>query len=193
MTSPTILRTALLFSALALLAAMSLPQELHAQSTVHGALAGIVVDGAGRPVHDAEVRISDRVSGAARRLNTGRDGAFLFGLLSPATYDLAVEALGFRPVRYLGVTVVAGTTPTIRIALKTEAPPVVRIDTVRAPPARALLHSRGCKRAATATSSVVAALPATRLCSRPSPTRSRSKGFHGASPTSWSTARASAP
>ena len=147
MTSPTILRTALPIGALALLAAMSLPQELHAQSTVHGALAGIVVDGAGRPVHDAEVRISDRVSGAARRLNTGRDGAFLFGLLSPATYDLAVEALGFRPVRYLGVTVVAGTTPTIRIALKTEAPPVVRIDTVRAPGARAAplswLQARG--------------------------------------------------
>jgi hypothetical protein len=105
---------------------------LSAQSTVHGALNGRVVNAAGLPVHQAEVRIVERASEATRQFSTGRDGNFRFALLTPGTYDIAIEALGYRPMRYLGVNVEAGATPAVRIPLRSEAPPVTRVDTMRA-------------------------------------------------------------
>lgn len=147
MTSSHLLKSVARFAALAVLLAFAPIAQLPAQSASHGLLSGVIDDGAGRPVHDAEVRAVDRASGASRRVSTGRDGAFKFGLLSPSTYDITVEALGFRPVVHLGVSVAAGSTPTIRIALRRAVPPVVAVDTVRAQGTRAAplswLQARG--------------------------------------------------
>ncbi len=121
-------------SLLGLLAA--LPNIVVAQSATYGALSGSVVDAASRPVADASIRLIDRASGAVRRAVTARDGAFKFAVLSPAEYDLAVEALGFRPVVHLGVGVAAGNAPSLRVTLVRERPPVMRVDTVRASGAR---------------------------------------------------------
>ncbi len=135
MTTPSPFRSCVL---LACVLAMSLTAgTVGAQSAAHGMLAGVVVDATGRTVHDAEVRVVDRASGAARRVSTGRDGAFRFSLLSPSTYDITVEALGFRPVVHLGVSVVVGSSPSLRVMLRRAAPPVVAVDTVRATGARA--------------------------------------------------------
>jgi hypothetical protein len=122
-------RRAILASLLCVFAAAP---TMGAQSTVHGAMNGMVADAAGRPIHEAEVRITERASDATRVFVTGRDGTFRFALLTPGTYDVAVEALGFRPQRYLGVFVEAGATPNVAITLRSEAPPVTRVDTVRA-------------------------------------------------------------
>ena len=137
MTSSSLVRSLVRLGALCFISTLIAPTLLPAQSASHGVLSGVVQDGSGRPVHDAEVRAVDRASGASRRISTGRDGAFRFGLLSPSLYDVTVEALGFRPVVHLGVSVVAGSTPTIRFALTRAQPPVVAIDTVRAMGARA--------------------------------------------------------
>lgn len=116
---------------LAVLLAAIPATRLPAQSASYGSLAGVVVDSAGQPIHGASVRLTDRASRATRGSVTVRDGAFRFGVLSPAEYDVAVEALGFRPVLYSGVSVSVGGASTLRIALRRERPPVVRIDTVR--------------------------------------------------------------
>ena len=137
MTSSSLYRSLVRLGALCLLVTLARPESLSAQSASHGLLSGVVEDGSGRPVSDAEVRIVDRSSGAARRVSTGRDGAFRFGLLNPSLYDVMVEALGFRPVVHLGVSVGAGASPTIRVALRRATPPVVAVDTVRAMGARA--------------------------------------------------------
>ncbi len=112
--------------------ALPLSRPLAAQSTVHGAMNGHVADAAGRPVHQAEVRIIERASEATRHFTTGRDGDFRFALLTPGTYDIHIEALGYRPMRYVGVNVEAGATPNVRIILRSEAPPVTRVDTMQA-------------------------------------------------------------
>lgn len=147
MTSSSRFPSLVRIGALCVLAVLCPSGPLRAQGAAHGILAGVAVDGSGRPVHDAEVSAVDRASGAVRNVATGRDGSFRFGLLSPSTYDITVEALGFRPVVYLGVSVMAGASPTIRVTLRRAAPPVVAIDTVRAAGARVApltwLGSRG--------------------------------------------------
>ena len=147
MTSIRLFRSLWRCGAFCLLAVAARPTETRAQSFAHGVLSGVVRDAGARPVTDAEVRITDRVSGASRNATTGRDGVFRFSLLSPASYDVAVEALGYRPVVHLGVSVAAGAALSIRIALRREAPPVVAIDTVRAAGSRqaplAWLYARG--------------------------------------------------
>ena len=118
-----------------------------AQSLAQGALSGVVQSADGKPISDAEVRITDRASGATRSMLTAREGKFHFGLLSPASYDVAVEALGFRPVVHVGVSILSGAAPAMRVVLRREAPPVVLIDTIRAAGSRAAplswLYDRG--------------------------------------------------
>jgi hypothetical protein len=120
---------------------------VESQSLAHGSLSGTVRDAAGREIFDAEVRVFERTSGATRSIVTARDGQFRFGLLSPAAYDLTVEALGFRPVVYLGISVGSGDATELRITLRRETPPVSSIDTIRvagAPVAPlSWLHERG--------------------------------------------------
>ena len=113
------------------LLALSSATAVRAQSASYGSLSGVVVDSSGQPLNVATIRLVDRASGATRSSLTARDGAFRFGVLSPAEYDVAVEALGYRPTVHTGVSVAVGGASTIRIVLRRERPPVVRIDTVR--------------------------------------------------------------
>jgi len=133
--------------AFVLASALVQPMPAEAQGAALGSLSGVVQESEGRRIHDAEVRIVDRASGATRRMTTGRDGAFQFRLLGPGAYDVAVEALGYRPVVHVGLGVSPGTSPAMRVVLRREAPPVVRIDTIRAAGARiaplAWLYARG--------------------------------------------------
>ena len=117
---------------LALITLSILPAESGAQSLAFGTLSGVVRDASGQPLADAEVRIVERVSGASRSRTTARDGVFRFDLLSPSSYDVTVEVLGFRPVLHTDVGVRSGASTTIRVALNRQAPPVNTIDTVRA-------------------------------------------------------------
>ena len=147
MTSSNLIRSIVRGGALCVLASLAAPPVARAQSASHGVLAGAVTDVEGRPIGQAEVRIVDRASGATQSAVTARDGRFRFGLLNPATYDVAVEALGYRPTLHLGVRVLAGTAATLGVSLARARPPVVTVDTVHAAAASAAplswLQSRG--------------------------------------------------
>jgi len=102
-----------------------------AQSVAFGTLSGVVRDASGAPLADAEVRIVERVSGASRDRTTARDGVFRFDLLTPSTYDLRVEVLGYRPVVHTDIGVRSGGSTTLRVALTRQTPPISAVDTVR--------------------------------------------------------------
>ncbi len=118
-----------------------------AQSLVYGGLTGMVYDESGRPVMDAEVQVLDRLSGARREIITGRDGAITVSFLTPSTYDIRVEALGYVPMLYQTVVVRSGVANQLRVKLRRAAPPVTVVDTVRSGPARPIamdwLRERG--------------------------------------------------
>jgi hypothetical protein len=110
---------------------------LGAQGLAHGGVQGAVRDDAGRPIADTEIRLTERGGGALRTAVTARDGSFRFNLVAPGAYDLAAEALGFRPVVISGLSVAAGAVSAVRVTLPRQAPPVTRIDTIVAVGTRA--------------------------------------------------------
>jgi len=120
---------------------------LAAQSVTYSALRGRVVDAAGQPVAEVEVRVRDRASGSERAVLTARDGAFSFTTLMPASYDVTAEALGFRPTVHTGVALLAGGSVRVTIRLARATPPVHTVDTVVAhsatSPAMSWLSERG--------------------------------------------------
>lgn len=101
-----------------------------AQSLTFGELSGTVQD-AGRPVADVYVRAIEKVSGATRSAITGRDGRFHFSALPAGRYQVAAEALGFRPLIVTDVMVAAGHSAALSVALSRAVPPVTQVDTVR--------------------------------------------------------------
>ncbi len=105
--------------------------ESSAQSLTFGELSGIVQDASRQPVRDAYVRAIDQASGAVRSATTGRDGRFRFGALAAGRYQVAAEALGYRPVVVTDVVVAAGHSAVVTITFRTAVPPVTQIDTVR--------------------------------------------------------------
>lgn len=137
MISPALLRRLLRAATPALLAVTVLAPSARAQSFAHGRLAGVVRNAQGLPIRDAEVVVRDRASGAARRLTTRIDGEFSFALLVASTYDVRIEALGFRPIVYVNVSVGPGVVPLLRPTLRAEAAAVLAVDTVRVTTTRA--------------------------------------------------------
>jgi hypothetical protein len=98
---------------------------LAAQSITFGALSGQVTDAAGRPIADAEVRLTDPASGAERTTVTTRDGRFRFGLLGVAgTMSGRGDRLSARGHSW-GVHVASGAAVSVRFTLRPAAPPVV--------------------------------------------------------------------
>ena len=102
-----------------------------------GAIAGVVTDPAGARVAGAHVDIVNRYSGLTRGLITSTEGDYGTSALPPGTYQLIVEAAGFR--RLEGAAgVEAGTTTTVNLALQLgevtekvtidDAVPLIRYD-----------------------------------------------------------------
>jgi hypothetical protein len=102
---------------------------LAAQSVVVGAISGLVTDSAGNPLRDADVTLSERLTGLARGAVTSRVGRFSFRLIPPGSYDLYVERVGYRPQRVRGVDLGPAAQLDIAITLTSVVPPVTTIDT----------------------------------------------------------------
>lgn len=112
-----------------LLALASLPvPSLQAQLVTRADLAGSVVSGAG-VVGDAVVQLVPAAGGLSREGMVGRDGRFRMDGLLPGSYDLRVEAVGYRPHLLRGLTLLPGRAVQVEVALTAEPPPVSRIDT----------------------------------------------------------------
>lgn len=118
------------FAPLAMAVSIVLPAPLAAQSLSVGRLGGVVLDAAGRPLRDVEVRVMDRAGGSERAVTSARDGSFRFEALPDGRYDLLAEALGYVPARHLDVRVGAGVARFVEVRLAAATPPVTRIDTI---------------------------------------------------------------
>jgi hypothetical protein len=83
-----------------------------------GALAGVVVDEAIRPVAGANVSVAGQVVATTRD-----DGAFVLDALDPGSLILVVAAPGFLPIQ-TSAEVVAGETASVRVLLPRDNRPV---------------------------------------------------------------------
>jgi hypothetical protein len=103
---------------------------LGAQGLLSGELTGTVRDSAGLPVAAAEIAVIERALFTTRQITADADGSFQLRFLPAGTYEVVVEQLGYRPVRFVGVRVGAGGRVRLAATLMHQAPPVTRVDTV---------------------------------------------------------------
>jgi hypothetical protein len=92
---------------LGLLAAVSFPGLLRAQSNVSGDIAGIITDSSGAAVPHAQVTVTSNQTGQAKTGVSGANGDFRVSLLTPGDYKVSITAPGFQTAD-LTVSVSAG-------------------------------------------------------------------------------------
>jgi hypothetical protein len=83
---------------------------LTAQQTVTATLSGNVSDSSGAVLAGAKVTLTAPDRGISRIFTTDNTGDYVFSLLPPATYNLQVEATGFKTYRQTGISLAAGQT-----------------------------------------------------------------------------------
>ena len=105
-----------LFCALA--AALALSQLGYAQVSTAGTITGSVVDASGASVPGAKITIQGPALMTARTAVSQTDGGFLIDLLPVGTYQLGVEASGFKRFVQNGLVLQAGFTATVNAILE---------------------------------------------------------------------------
>jgi len=88
--------TSCFFQCLLIGAPFSVFNELKAQTTASGAVAGVVTDQSGALVADAEVEIKDDAKARTERAKTDSEGVYRFSFLAPGSYTLNVKRIGFQ-------------------------------------------------------------------------------------------------
>jgi hypothetical protein len=100
-----------------LIVALCARQELNAQTTTSGALAGVVTDQSGAVISDADVEIRDNAKGTTQSTTTDRTGVYQFPFLLPGRYKLTIAHPGFQEERRL-VTIQVGPPVTVNVTLQ---------------------------------------------------------------------------
>ena len=86
----------MMYAAICLLASIGLTTSALAQSLGNaGTIEGTVVDPSGATIPQAEVRLSNAVTGYSQSVTTGSDGSFRLVNIPPNPYHLEVTASGF--------------------------------------------------------------------------------------------------
>lgn len=80
-------------------------------------LTGTVTDSTGARVAQAKVVLASPDRGINRAFTTDSSGAFTFSILPPATYELSVEAVGFKTYKQSGIVLEVGQVATLNVAL----------------------------------------------------------------------------
>jgi hypothetical protein len=83
-----------------------------------GSIGGRVVDPSGAAVVNAKVIATAIATGLTREVATAGDGGYIFPLLPPGIYSLAVDAGGFSRFEQRGIEVRANVSSTVPIALQ---------------------------------------------------------------------------
>ncbi len=102
--------------------AMALTAQVLAQGGATGAITGTVEDPSGAVVANAEVRITNQLTGVLERtLNTGPDGNFTAPLLPVGTYSVSIKSSGFAEGTFANVVVRVTETTRVTAKLTTKA------------------------------------------------------------------------
>jgi len=96
----------LVITVLTLAARMSLP--VMAQNPT-GSIRGTVTDQQSAVIQNATVTLTNKATGDNRSINTGTDGIYQFENLTPADYEIKIEAAGFATT-VIAATVLVGST-----------------------------------------------------------------------------------
>ena len=108
------MRTLTLFT----LAALS-ASSLHAQAQAGSSeIRGFIVDANGSGIVDARVTATDSLRGLTRAVQSGANGDYWIGPLSPGTYQIKVEAPGFTTKIVESVAVHVGDTAALKVRLE---------------------------------------------------------------------------
>ncbi len=99
--------------------AASLSSVAFAQSEIGGAsLNGTVTDPSGAVITGAKLSVTNAGTGLVRTMDTSDAGLYNFGRLPVGTYDLAVEAKGFKTARRTGIVLAIGAVVTFDVKLE---------------------------------------------------------------------------
>jgi len=101
------------------LLSLSLGIQAFAQNST-GAIKGIVKDPNNAVVTSAVATATSKSTGAARKINAGNDGMFVFESLQPGEYEVKVEAQGFS-TQIQTMTVEVGATTTVEFSVSVGA------------------------------------------------------------------------
>jgi hypothetical protein len=105
------------------------PAIISAQVAITGKITGAVTDPSGSAVPNATVTVKSTALMTPRSATTGPDGAYLFDLLAPGTYEVTVTAGGFRTVNETGIVITAGFTATVNSKLQVgEVTQIVQVE-----------------------------------------------------------------
>jgi len=91
---------------------------LQAQVRTTGQLSGTVVDPSGATVAGATLTLTQAATGFSQTVTSDEYGGYIFPVLLPATYQLKVEAKGFRVTIHEKVVVAAARTTDFRVELQ---------------------------------------------------------------------------
>jgi Carboxypeptidase regulatory-like domain len=86
-----------------------------------GSLHGTVIDKTGAAIPDAAVTATDRGLSESRTTKTDRSGAFSFAQLTPGTYRIEIEKIGFKEYLNGEVVVLVATSTTLDVQLEVGA------------------------------------------------------------------------
>ncbi len=100
------------------LAVLALSQLVHGQVSTAGKITGSIVDATGASVPGAKITIEGPALMSARTAVSQTDGGFLIDLLPVGTYQLGIEASGFKRFIQTGLVLQAGFTATVNAILE---------------------------------------------------------------------------
>jgi hypothetical protein len=92
------------------------PGRLLAQGL--GSINGTVTDSSGAVVAGAEVTATQAATGISTKTTTGREGTFVFPILSPSVYNISAMRSGYEVYTQNGVELRADSAVTVNISLK---------------------------------------------------------------------------
>src|SRR5437763_4632960 len=83
-----------------------------------GQIAGTVFDQRQSVIPNAKINVKNTATGFSRDVTSGAEGQFRAVLLDPGTYDVTVNAPGFAPAEYKGLTLNVGSVVNLPVTLQ---------------------------------------------------------------------------